>query len=474
MVEILSTGLMRATDAAARMDADPARETSAYSLGIQAVQWGMQWVKGWLVFHAMTAPLPEGTERAAGDSFPHGVNVWGHARALMTPEFRAVETPNTETLYSTVLIDIAAGPMIVVHPEFGGRYYRTSIWELHGDTHAIGGRTYGSHPPPLAIVPLGWNGAPPEGVAAIKVRSRYTIVGPHIAVYGPDDLPAVYELQDQLKLFDLAGFSAGTEAAPGPAMRPAQRPGSSTPLELRFFEELGELLRDLTVRDDELGFARQLRRIGLTLDDGFHFDELDEPTVRGLERAMLDGESILQHRAETNMPEQPGGTWLVGDDVTSVEDWLGRGGTGWGYVWGDDPKEIYFPFLRQDANRETLTSETRYTLRFAPGELPPARYWRISMYDAEGFFTDNPIDRYGIGNMAEQLDPDPDGGLTILLQHDRPGPDRETNWLPAPEGRFFLVMRMYQPDERMYRGEYILPPAVPVDGSDQEGVTSDG
>ena len=155
----------------------------------------MQWVKGGLVFRASAAPLPEGVERTAFDPFPHGVNVWGHAQVLITPEFRTVETPNTETLYSTALLDLANGPVIVVHPDFGDRYYRTSIWEGHGDTHTIGGRTYGNKPPPLAVVPLGWSGELPEGVERIEVRSRYVIVGPHIAVYGEDDLPNVHELQ---------------------------------------------------------------------------------------------------------------------------------------------------------------------------------------------------------------------------------------------------------------------------------------
>ena len=80
------------------------------------------------------------------------------------------------------------------------------------------------------------------------------------------------------------------------------------------------------------------------------------------------------------------------------------------------------------------------------------------MYDNEGFFVDNPIHRYGIGNMAEQLDLEADGTLTIALQHDSPGPDRQTNWLPTPAGEFFLVLRMYQPQEQMYRGEYTVPP----------------
>jgi hypothetical protein len=101
-------------------------------------------------------------------------------------------------------------------------------------------------------------------------------------------------------------------------------------------------------------------------------------------------------------------------------------------------------------------------LRFPPGQLPPGRYWRISMYDLEGFFTNNPINRYGIGNMAEKLEPDADGGLTITIQHDSPGKDKEANWLPAPAEGFFLNMRLYQPEERMYRGEYIVPPVQKI------------
>jgi len=193
----------------------------------------------------------------------------GHARTLITPRFRAVDTPNTETLYSTALLDLADGPIVLVHPDFQGRYYRTSIWELHGDTHTIGERTYGSHPPPLAMVPLGWHGQLPSGVNGIEIRSRYVTVGPHIAVYGGDDLPNVHRLQQGLELYAVAGFANGSELGPGRPMRPARRPGTTTPLELMFLEELCEVLKDLTVRDDELGFARQLR-IGVTLSDGFH------------------------------------------------------------------------------------------------------------------------------------------------------------------------------------------------------------
>jgi hypothetical protein len=84
--------------------------------------------------------------------------------------------------------------------------------------------------------------------------------------------------------------------------------------------------------------------------------------------------------------------------------------------------------------------------------------WRSSMYDIEGFFTNNPINRYGIGNMAEKLQPDADGGLMITIQHESPDKDREAKWLPAPAEAVFMAMRLYQPKERMYRGDYIVAP----------------
>jgi hypothetical protein len=146
----------------------------------------------------------------------------------------------------------------------------------------------------------------------------------------------------------------------------------------------------MTVRDDEVAFARQLEGIGVTLKDGFPFERLDGPTVAGLTRAVLDGQTIAAHEARTLFPTQPGGTWAVSQDLTSLDDWLQRAGVGFGYVWGDLANEILYPFARVDDDGQPLTGANRYVLRFPPGQLPPARYWRISMYDIEGFFFHNP------------------------------------------------------------------------------------
>jgi hypothetical protein len=445
------------------MDAEQARETEAYTLGVQTVLWGMQWVKGGQTLRVAAAPLPPGTKRAPVDPSPHGINVWGHAKELLTHELRIIETPNTETLYSDAILDLRDGPIVVVHPDLGKRYFRTSIWELHGDAHTISQKQDGSKPPPYALVPIGWKGALPKGLKTISVRSRYVAVIPHIAVYGTDDLPNVHVLQKGFKLVALKDWGASNkEMEPGQPMRPLRRPNTATPAGLLFFEELCETLKDITVRDDELGFARQAGRIGITLADGFQFEKLDAATVKGLKRAVLDAQSIIEHKARSLVPQQPGGTWMVSYDLTSLDDWLFRSAVGWKSVWGDLPSEILFPMVRIDVNGQPLTGKRKYRLHFPAGQLPPARYWRISMYDLDGFFVGNPLRRYGIGNMAEKLKPNPDGSLTIYIQNESPGKAKEVNWLPAPKEGFFLMMRMYQPEEKMYRGSYVLPPLQEV------------
>src|SRR5262245_26453800 len=122
---------VKAPDAFARMTADQAAETDAYTLGMQAVLWGLQWVKAAEALRTFSAPLPAGQERSPDDPKPHGINVWGHARELLDVAARVIETPNTKTPYSIVVVDLSDGPVVVVHPDFGERYFRSSIWDVH-------------------------------------------------------------------------------------------------------------------------------------------------------------------------------------------------------------------------------------------------------------------------------------------------------------------------------------------------------
>ena len=166
MGEEMTPALLKAPDAFARLSDEQVLETQAYTLGVQAVLWGMQWVKAGQAFRLVSRPLPAGQARSPYDPQPHAINVWGHAQKLLNADTRLVETPNTETLYSIVLVDLKDGPVVVVHPDFGDRYFRTSIWDLHSDTHTISQKQDGGAPAPCVIVPAGWSGDSSLGTEA--------------------------------------------------------------------------------------------------------------------------------------------------------------------------------------------------------------------------------------------------------------------------------------------------------------------
>ena len=446
------------------MTEEEALEAEAYALGVQTMLWGYQYVRAAATMRFVATPLPEGQERNPADYAPHAYHVWGHARVPYTHEIRTIEAPNSETPYSSAVIDLEYGPVVVVHPDHEGRYFRTSVWGGFGECRTISQKKDGDHPKPHLLARGSWKGKVPKGMGLIRFRSRLALLGPHIALTTEEnDIENVRALQDGYKLIALKDWGKSNqvliELPKEKQIRPLIRPNTSTPPSLILYEMLGEAMKDMTLYDDELGFVRQMKRIGFT-DDGFDAEGLSEPQIRGLARAAKDAQSMMEYKVRTIADVQEGGTWGVGYDICRLDDWLFRAAAGWKWVWADIADEIIYPQGRKDADGNPFSGQHRYTIRFEKGEHAPARYWQISMYALDAFFVDNPIGRYGIGNMNTDLDVAEDGSITICIQHESPGKDKENNWLPTPADGFYLQMRMYQPEERMYAGEYIVPPVT--------------
>ncbi len=455
---------LTADEAVANMTEAQAMEAAAYSLGVQTVLWGNQYVKAGAALRSMAAPLPEGSTKSPVDPYPHAYNVFGHARAALTHEIRLVEQPNSETPYSAAVIDLSNGPVVVVHPDMGGRYFRTTVWDAFGQTRTISQKKDGDQPKPYLLAREGWNGKVPEGLGLIKFRSRLALLAPHIALTtAANDMEKVNALQDGHKLIALKDWGKSNKALSALSkenqIRPLIPPNTKTPMALMFFEMLGQTLKDLDLYEDEKGFYRQLTRIGIT-DDGFDYESLDDASIRGLERAVADAHSIMEYKMRNISQVQDGGTWMVGTDITSHDDWLFRACAGYKWVWGDLYSEIIYPMVWTDEKGDDLSGQSEYTIHFEKGHHPDARYWQITMYDLDGFLVANPIKRYGIGNMNTDLDVNEDGSITIFVQRESPEKELANNWLPSPEGGYLLMMRMYQPGEKMYSGKYIVPPVV--------------
>jgi hypothetical protein len=111
-----------------------------------------------------------------------------------------------------------------------------------------------------------------------------------------------------------------------------------------------------------------------------------------------------------------------------------------------------------DADSEPLDGQHGYTLRFENGQMPPAdAFWSVSLYGEDRYFAANPMGRYAIGDRTQGLRLNSDNSLTLQIQHERPA-EGDANWLPAPAGPFYLILRMYHPREEMFNGRYTLPP----------------
>ena len=127
------------------------------------------------------------------------------------------------------------------------------------------------------------------------------------------------------------------------------------------------------------------------------------------------------------------------------------------------PKQAFYGQWTKDASGAVMDgSKTKYTFTFPKGQLPPVRFfWSLTMYDLKTrLLVDNPINRYSIGDRTEGLKRDADGGLTIYVQKKSPGKDKESNWLPAPDGPMSIISRMYGPDPRILDRSYKFPDPV--------------
>ena len=140
----------------------------------------------------------------------------------------------------------------------------------------------------------------------------------------------------------------------------------------------------------------------------------------------------------------------------------------WSLPWGSEQTVLgtqSIPFPKKDADGHDYDGANRYVMHFPKGQLPPVSgFWSVTMYDANYFFVANPINRYSI-SVRQNLRSNPDGSTDVYIQNQSPGADKETNWLPAPAGKFILMLRMYWPNENdpsIIDGTWTPPPAQKV------------
>ena len=375
-----------------------------------------------------------------------------------------VVTPNSDTPYSFLWADLRAEPLVISVPAVEtNRYY--SVQFCDGNTFNygyIGSRATGNEAGDYLLVGPDWKffGELPAGIKKVfRSTTQFSLVLFRTQLFGADDMPNVVKIQ--------AGYQAQPLSAylhqPTPPAAPAIDfpPISKDMIKTNFFQYLDFALQFAPAAPEEQAIRAQLARIGIGAGKNFNFDALDLEHKLEVGLGMKAGSAKVDAKAASL--GKPINGWHVGaafgDRSFFNGDWLLRAGAAQAGVYGNDAVEAMYPMTRWDATGATLDgSQHNYTLTFPAGQLPPVNsFWSVTMYDGKSqLLIENPISRYLINSpMLANMKTNADGSLTLYIQKDSPGADKESNWLPAPNAPIYMVMRLYWPKTE---APSILPP----------------
>jgi hypothetical protein len=429
----------------------------------EAFVYGFPMVMNYAVFHEYFVDK-------SSPEYKTPLNQLYNTARVYTPKDTAIVTPNSDTPYSFVAMDLRAEPFVVCNPEIEkSRYFSVQFVDMYTFNYGyMGSRTTGNGAACHMIAGPSWKGEKPEGIGKLfRCETDFSFAIIRTQLFNPADIDNVKKIQAGYRGVTLSQF----QNKPAPPAAPEiawpkidKKSADADPFAyLNFVLTLCPPTGPAAV---EVPMRARFAKIGIEAGKPFPVDKLAPDEKAELETGVKSGlEKIRQTVAKLGKDENG---WRVatkgfGDRQTYKGDFTLRAAAAMAGIYGNDAVEALYPLLSTDADgKKPDTSSNRYALTFPPGRLPPANaFWSVTMYDGKTqLLIDNPINRYLINSpMLPDLKKNPDGSLTIRIQKDSPGKDQEANWLPAPNGPAYVVMRVYWPKEAALNGTW-QPPAV--------------
>jgi len=393
--------------------------------------------------------------------------IHGTAR-VYTPDDKAIQTPNSDTPYSYIGADLRAEPLVLTFPTIEpNRYFSAQFIDAYTFNFAyVGTRATGNDAATFLLAGPDWQGDKPRGVKAIiRSETAFAFVLYRTQLFRSADIGNVKRIQAGYAVQPLSQF-VGRPAPPvAPAIAfPTPLTAAQERSSLEFFNILNFVLRFCPTHPTETDLMARFADIGIGPYQSFDVDAL----AQDVRKAILDGIADAW-RSYRLLDRQMATGDLTSADVFGTRAYLKNiylyrmlGAVDG--IYGNSREEALYPAYLIDASGAKLDGSTsRYTLRFPPGQFPPANaFWSLTVYALPSrLLVANPINRYLINSpMLPDLQRDRDGGLTLYIQREPPRRDKESNWLPAPSGPFMMALRLYLPRPEAYNGKWTKPPLV--------------
>lgn len=364
----------------------------------------------------------------------------------------AIVTPNSDTPYSFLWLDLRAEPMVISVPAVDApRYYAVQLIDGNAYNYGyIGSRATGVEAGNYLVVGPDWQGTTPAGIKQVfQSTTPFSLSLFRTQLFNAADMPNVTKVQAGYQAQPLSAFLK--QPAPAAAAKIDFVPATTAGIKTNFYEYLDAALQFVPVTPDTQELRARLASIGIGAGKTFEFKDLSLEHKAAVLLAMKEGDDKVNQYVKESMRDING--WKIGamfgDRSFYQGNWLIRAAAAKSGIYGNDAAEAMYPITRTDAAGQPLDgSQHNYSLTFAPGQLPPVNaFWSVTLYDGKSqLLIENPLNRYLINApMLPSMHKNADGSLTLYIQKDSPGADKQANWLPAPNGPIYLVMRLYWP-----------------------------
>ena len=383
---------------------------------------------------------------------------------VYTPADTAIQTPNSDTPYSFVGMDLRAEPMVLTVPVIDkSRYFSVQLIDAYTfNFDYIGSRATGNDGGSFLVAGPNWKGETPKGVKKVfRSETEFVFAVYRTQLFKPDDIDNVKKVQAGYKAQTLSAFLGAPAPKAAPAidfMKPLAPAEEKTSPE--FFNVLNFVLQFTPTNPSETELMARFAKIGVGAGKTFDASKLSPEIKTAIEQGMADAWADFGELQKQFAAGKVTSGDVFGTRAFLKNNYLYRMAAAVLGIYGNSKLEAMYPMYLVDEAKQTMSGANRYTIRFAPDQLPPVNaFWSLTMYEMpQSLLVANPINRYLLNSpMLPQFKRDADGGLTLIIQNESPGKDKEANWLPAPKGPFVMAMRLYWPKVEATEGKWTAP-----------------
>jgi hypothetical protein len=391
-------------------------------------------------------------------------------------DMKAVVRPNFDTLYSSAWLDLTKEPTVVSAPDTGGRYYLLPMLDMWTDVFASPGwRTTGTHAQHFLVAPAAWRPdlrerfveefRLPRDTQRIDAPTSHVWIIGRTKTDGPQDYDAVHEIQAGMKVTPLSEWGR----TPRPAeVRTDPSVDMKTPPKLqvdampgdKYFTYAADLLKVSRPHLTDEPIIDRMKKIGIEPGRSFDIGRVGPAIRAAIDAAPSTAQSLMTWKMATLA--RVANNWSMNTDTMGVYGnyYLKRAIVAQQGLGANLPQDAIYPLNLGDQAGRPLDGANKYSIHFDKATLPPVdAFWSVTLYDPEGYQVANPLNRFAASSWMP-FKYDPDGSLTLYIQNESPGKDKDPNWLPAPKGPFNLTMRLYAPKSEALTGKWNPPPVT--------------